>query len=74
MLAHTDLLAALNLVGGAGGLLALGAEIVINCGCSELRENPKVLDSIMGDLMKITGQRPGATQAPQTGGHLTGRW
>ena len=38
-------------------------KIVINCGCSELRENPKVLDSIMGDLMKITGQRPVATKA-----------
>ena len=33
-------------------------KIVINCGCSELRENPKVLDSIMGDLSKITGQKP----------------
>ena len=38
-------------------------KIVINRGCSELRENPKVLDSIMGDLMKITGQRPVATRA-----------
>ena len=38
-------------------------KVVINCGCSELKENPKVLDSIMGDLMKITGQRPVATKA-----------
>ena len=41
-------------------------KIVINCGCSELKENPKVLDSIMGDLMKITGQRPVVCKAKKS--------
>ncbi len=33
-------------------------KIVINVGCGEARENPKVLDSVVGDLSKITGQKP----------------
>ena len=33
-------------------------KIVINVGCGEARENPKVLDAVVGDLSKITGQRP----------------
>lgn len=32
-------------------------KVVINVGCGELRENPKVLDAIIEDLGKITGQR-----------------
>jgi len=32
-------------------------KVVINVGCSELRDNPKVLDAIIGDLGKITGQK-----------------
>ena len=36
---------------------------MLNIGCSELKENPKVLDAIMGDLSKITGQKPVATKA-----------
>ena len=38
-------------------------KVVLNIGCSELKENPKVLDAIMGDLSKITGQKPVATKA-----------
>lgn len=37
-------------------------KVVLNIGCSELKENPKVLDAIMGDLSKITGQKPVATK------------
>ena len=33
-------------------------KIVINVGCGEARENPKVLDAVVGDLCKITGQKP----------------
>ena len=32
-------------------------KIVINVGASEARENPKVMDAIVGDLGKITGQK-----------------
>ena len=32
-------------------------KIVINVGCSEARDNVKVIDNIIGDLQKITGQR-----------------
>ena len=33
-------------------------KIVINVGCGEARENPKAIDAIMGDIAKITGQKP----------------
>lgn len=33
-------------------------KVVINVGCGEARDNPKIIDAIMGDLAKITGQRP----------------
>ena len=33
-------------------------KIVINVGCGEARENPKVLESVVADLEKITGQHP----------------
>ena len=32
-------------------------KIVVNVGCSEARDNPKVIDAIMNDLAKITGQK-----------------
>ena len=32
-------------------------KIVINVGCGEARDNPKVLEAIVGDLGKITGQK-----------------
>lgn len=38
-------------------------KVVLNIGCSELKDNAKVLDAIMGDLAKITGQRPIPTKA-----------
>ena len=33
-------------------------KIVINVGCGEARDNAKVLDAIVSDLMQITGQKP----------------
>ena len=32
-------------------------KVVINVACSEARDNPKVLEAIVGDLGKITGQK-----------------
>ncbi len=33
-------------------------KIVVNVGCSDAKDNPKVVDAIMGDVRKITGQHP----------------
>ncbi len=33
-------------------------KIVINVGCGEARENAKVIDAVVNDLTKITGQKP----------------
>lgn len=33
-------------------------KIVINVGCGEARDNPKVLDSVVSDITQITGQKP----------------
>ena len=41
-------------------------KIVINVGCSEARENPKVLDAVVGDLTKITGQKAVVTKAKKS--------
>ena len=32
-------------------------KIVVNVGCGEARENPKVLDAVVKDLSAITGQK-----------------
>ena len=32
-------------------------KVVTNVGCGEARDNPKMIDAIMGDLAKITGQK-----------------
>lgn len=33
-------------------------KIIINVGCGEAKENPKVVDAIVGDIKQITGQKP----------------
>jgi len=33
-------------------------KIVINCACGDAKENPKIMDAVLGDLTKITGQKP----------------
>ena len=38
-------------------------KVVLNVGSAELKENAKVLESIMGDLAKITGQKAVPTRA-----------
>ena len=41
-------------------------KVVINVGCGEARDNKKVIDSVMGDLAKITGQKAVACQAKKS--------
>ena len=41
-------------------------KIVINIGLGEAKENPKVIDAAMGDLAKITGQKPVVTKAKKS--------
>ena len=41
-------------------------KIVINVGCSEARENPKVLDAVARDLGAITGQKAVITKAKKS--------
>ncbi|WP_287056837.1 50S ribosomal protein L5 [Megasphaera sp.] len=38
-------------------------KVVINVGCGELKDNPKMLDAIVTDLGKITGQKAVACKA-----------
>ena len=38
-------------------------KVVINVGCGEARENAKILENVIGDLTKITGQKPVTTKA-----------
>ena len=41
-------------------------KIVVNVGCSEARENPKVLDAVVSDLTTITGQKAIITKAKKS--------
>lgn len=41
-------------------------KIVINMGVGEAKENPKVLESAVGDMTKITGQKPILTRAKKS--------
>ena len=41
-------------------------KIVVNVGCSEARENAKVLDAVVSDLTAITGQKAVITQAKKS--------
>ena len=41
-------------------------KIVVNCGCGEARDNSKVLESVVGDLATITGQKPVITKAKKS--------
>ncbi|MFY9412986.1 MAG: 50S ribosomal protein L5, partial [Dethiobacteria bacterium] len=38
-------------------------KVVVNMGVGEGKENPKLLDAAVNDLMQITGQRPVITRA-----------
>ncbi len=33
-------------------------KVVVNVGCGEARDNPKVVDAIVSDISQITGQKP----------------
>ena len=41
-------------------------KIVVNVGCGEARENPKVLDAVVNDLTTITGQKAVITHAKKS--------
>ena len=41
-------------------------KITINVGAGEARDNAKVLDAVVADLMKITGQKPVVTKAKKS--------
>jgi len=41
-------------------------KIVVNVGCSEARENAKVLDAVVSDLTTITGQKAVITHAKKS--------
>ena len=41
-------------------------KIVVNCGCGEARDNSKVLEAVVGDLTKITGQKAVITKAKKS--------
>ena len=41
-------------------------KIVLNVGCSEARENAKVLDAVVSDLAAITGQKAVVTKAKKS--------
>lgn len=41
-------------------------KVVINVGCGDARENPKVVDTIISDLAQITGQKPVTCKAKKS--------
>ena len=41
-------------------------KIVVNCGCGEARDHSKVLEAVVGDLTKITGQKAIITKAKKS--------
>ena len=41
-------------------------KVVINCGCGEARDNPKIMDAILSDLAAITGQHPVVCKAKKS--------
>ncbi|HZJ77363.1 MAG TPA: 50S ribosomal protein L5 [Clostridia bacterium] len=41
-------------------------KIVINVGCGEAKENPKVVDAVVSDIMQITGQKPVTCKAKKS--------
>ena len=38
-------------------------KIVVNVGCGEAKDNAKIIDAVVSDLTKITGQKPFVTRA-----------
>ena len=45
-------------------------KIVVNVGCGEARDNPKVIDAIISDLGKITGQKAVPCKAKKSGANF----
>jgi len=42
------------------------SKITVNVGCGEARDNSKMMDAIVNDVMTITGQRPVVTKAKKS--------
>lgn len=41
-------------------------KVIINVGCGDARDNQKIIDAIMSDIAKITGQKPVACKAKKS--------
>ena len=41
-------------------------KVIVNVGCGEAKENSKVIDSVIGDIMTITGQKAVPTTAKKS--------
>jgi len=41
-------------------------KITVNIGCGEARDNAKIMDAVLADLTKITGQKPVVTKAKKS--------
>ncbi len=41
-------------------------KIVVNVGCGDARDNAKILDAVLADLNKITGQKPVVTKSKKS--------
>ena len=41
-------------------------KIIVNVGCGDAKDNAKVIDSVIADLTKITGQKPIITKAKKS--------
>lgn len=41
-------------------------KVVVNVGCGEARDNHKMIEAVMGDLAKITGQKPTPCKAKKS--------
>jgi large subunit ribosomal protein L5 len=41
-------------------------KIVVNVGCGDARDNPKVLEAVVSDMTQITGQKPSMCKAKKS--------
>ena len=41
-------------------------KVVVNVGCGDAKDNPKMMDAILGDIATITGQRPVVCRAKKS--------
>ena len=41
-------------------------KVVVNVGCGDAKDNPKMMDAILGDIATVTGQRPVVCRAKKS--------